>query len=970
MRRKLLVVLSVMILLPAVLLAAGSGKIRGKVTDRETGEPLIGANVVIEGTSLGASTDVNGEYYVLSVPVGTYTVRATYVGYRSFTMRNVEVNADLTKEVNLQLSSESVQVPTVEVVAERPLINKNATNAVTITRAEDIQNMPVRTVDNVVSLQTGVVNQGGTIYIRGGRSDEVAFYIEGVGTKDPLFGGNTSRPIISAVEEIQLQAGGYTAEYGGANAGMIVTAMKTGSSDYHISAEGISDAIGAKPGQKYLGGYSYGYSDYTLTLSGPLPSVPQLRFFVAGEHEFNRSGAQHWSGVNIPGLIDPSLKSSVLTKWQEGTFNDAQRDSALQYYTVNWNYRPGNLLNNASSQYYVNGSITADLSPLTLKLGGTYQNVQNHGGVGLFNFADEIRAQLYKQQNITASLKATHLIDKATFYDISLNYFDNKQKWMDPFLQDNFMLYGDSVANAAYGFTLKALGEPPPVIVLYDWTFNRYGAVLSGYQLHRQSSIGGKLNFVHQIGTTHEIKAGGELTYYTIRRFAPFRTFGIAKFAHDNSGYSQYNIMKGVGLDNYGYDFDGTEGGTGLYAPHHPIFAAAYAQDKIEYEDLVMNLGLRLDYINVDNKVPRDPTNINLISGLVAESDLVKVPARTYVSPRIGFSFPVTDRTVFHAQWGKFVQQSRLRDIYMGELQTQNIIRAEYAYSQPMGWDIRPERTTQYELGFSQQITDFASFDLTAFYKDILDQTQIGFTYRAPTAVHKSYWTWFNGDFATTKGLEVKVTLRRVKRVQAQVNYTLSDARGTGSNSSTSFVTIWQGTASEGTWLPVYAQPLDFDQTHRGSISLDYRFGKDDGGPILERLGANFLLTFNSGHPYTAIVMEGSYGNTRIPKEPVNTSNLPWNFQIDMKLDKSFTVAGVDLDAYIWVINLLDTKNVTGVYQQTGAADNNGYLSTAEGQKKVSNWGQSYVDVYNVVLANAGNWGPPRQIRLGLRLDF
>ena len=232
MRRKLLVVLSVMVLLPAIVLAAGSGKIRGKVTDRETGEPLIGANVVIEGTSLGASTDVNGEYYVLSVPVGTYTVRATYVGYRSFTMRNVEVNADLTKEVNLQLSSESVQVPTVEVVAERPLINKNATNAVTITRAEDIQNMPIRTVDNVVSLQTGVVNQGGTIYIRGGRSDEVAFYIEGVGTKDPLFGGNTSRPIINAVEEIQLQAGGYRAEYGGANAGMIVTAMKTGSSDY------------------------------------------------------------------------------------------------------------------------------------------------------------------------------------------------------------------------------------------------------------------------------------------------------------------------------------------------------------------------------------------------------------------------------------------------------------------------------------------------------------------------------------------------------------------------------------------------------------------------------------------------------------------------------------------------------------------------------------------------------------------
>lgn len=979
MQRKLLVVLSVMILLPALLLAGTTGKIRGKVTDRETGEPLIGANVVIENTSLGASTDVNGEYLILSVPVGTYSLRASYVGYRSFTIRNIEVNADLTTEANFQLSSESVQVPTVEVVAERPLVNKSATNAVTITRSEDIQNLPVRNVENIVSLQAGVVSQGGNIYVRGGRLDEVAYYVEGVQARDPLFGGNTARVINNAIEEIQLQAGGYTAEYGGANAGMIVTALKSGTPDYHISGEFITDSW-AKPGKKVLDTYSYGYNDYVLTASGPVPGAPQVRFFLAGEQLFsrmtdayNRPLARFWVGANMPGMIDPTIKQSILSS-QKIT----NKDSAIAYNTFDLVYPAGYLLNNATQRYNLNGDVTADLKPVTLKLSATYSTYTGRGGVLLGNVLDERRASLNTGHNVTANLKVTHLIDPSTYYDLNLNYFDNFDKTEDPDLKDNFMLYGDSVENAKYGYRLKAVGENPDPYYLYGATYNRYGAQISDYGKTRQSSIGGKVNLVHQIGKVHEIRAGGELTYYTIRRFylTSDRARAIAKYVRDNPGASQLEIMRNSRVDNYGYDLYGNEGGTGLMAPKHPVFAAAYLQDKVEYQDLVINAGLRWDYINVDNKVPKDPTNVPFSGGLFDEGQFVKVPNRSYLSPRLGFSFPVTDRTVFHAQWGKFVQQSRLRDIYLGKIVSSDNIKGGYAIQNPVAFDLRPERTTQYEIGFSQQITDFAAFDITAFYKDIIDQTQMLFIYRSPEAIHQSYFAWANGDFATTKGLEFKVTLRRVERLQASVYYTLSDAKGTGSNSSSFFRTWWQAPTQIGTWLPAYVQPLDFNQTHRGSLALDYRFGKGDGGPILERLGLNLLFTFNSGHPFTMIYPD--YGNTRIPKEQVNSSTTPWNFQIDFRLDKSFTIGPVDLNAYIWVINVLNSKNPTGVYLQTGSPYDDGYFATAQGQQFIQTYGQQYVDWYKMYLANGYGFennspgfrdlfGVPRQVRLGLR---
>src|SRR5512135_2765146 len=199
MFRKLVLFLTACLLLPALVFAQ-DGKLRGKVTDKETNEPLVGANIVIEGTSLGAAADVSGDFVVLGIPPGVYTVRASYIGYAGFGISNVRVLAGQTTSQDFQLSSSAVQVQAIEIVAQRPLIQRNTTNTVRLTTQEDIANLPIRGVQSILGLQAGVVQQGGTLYIRGGRAEDVAYFIDGANVTNPFLSG-TGREMVSVVQE-------------------------------------------------------------------------------------------------------------------------------------------------------------------------------------------------------------------------------------------------------------------------------------------------------------------------------------------------------------------------------------------------------------------------------------------------------------------------------------------------------------------------------------------------------------------------------------------------------------------------------------------------------------------------------------------------------------------------------------------------------------------------------------------------
>ncbi len=942
---------------------AQTGKISGKVSDLETGEPLIGANIIINGTSLGAATNIDGEYIILNVPPNTYSLTAKYIGYKDVTQSNIRVSVNVTTEVLFALPSSAYQLGDVEITAEKPLVNKNLTNSVSIVSSEDIENLPVRGVNAIVATQAGVVSQGGNLYVRGSRSDQVAFYIDGVLVNDPLFGGATTLGIQNAIQEIQFQAGGYPAEFGGANAGIITSTTKIGSEKFRFSFEAITDNLGfIEVGEKFLGNtYSYGYNEYVFTGSGPL-FAKNIRFFVAGNNLFRRSPAGFFRGMDYEGLYDPST-------------------AAVRRDTFNIYYPEGYRLNNARNQYQVQGNISMDFNPITVKISGSYLYAEARNGVGYLDVNRAERAGLHYDENYNGSVKITHVLSPKAFYDLVFNYFNDFTIDMDPLLKHNIVAYGDSVANAAVGTTLRSDGQYPLDLVAYNFRFVRQIRPFNLYQKYRYETMGGQVNLLYQIGQHHELKTGADFKRYTIRGYShgPVSIFSLLRAQPDGQPYDWYQRLDNYGYDVYGNEYDQAEG---LEAAKHPVFAAYYIQDKMEFSDLVINAGLRLDYIDIDGKEFLNPANVKFDNdNQIDPAGLKDTDPIIQVSPRLGFSFPVTDKTVFHAQYGKFIQQSRLRDVYQGYNLISDNVKGGFAIQNAVGFGLRPERTTQYELGFKQQLGDAFAFDITGFYKDIKDQIQIRAIYAEAGANHRQYYAFVNNDFSTVKGVELKLDLRRTQRIAATLDYTYSDALGTGSNPSSSFRQIWQSPTNT-PFFPQQIAPLDFNQAHTGFLNIDYRFANDDGpsvfgSKILQNAGANILFSVKSGFNYTRWDQE-SFGNRRFPVEALNTSTTPWTYQIDLKIDKSFAIGPLETNIYLWVINVLNTQNVLSVFNVSGDPYDDGFLTSRVGSQQVdvfrSTYGdeiaEKYKSLYTDLNYDFNNFGPPRQIRLGVRLNY
>lgn len=972
------------VLLTAVA-AAQTGKISGKVFDDETGDPIWAANVRVEGTSRGASTGQGGEFVILDVPVGKVTLVVTHVSYQKMTVRDVLVKSGETAFREVRLSTTAKTVDEVVVVAVRPLVDPGqATGKETLTM-EDIENLPVRSIEGIIGMQAGVVATGGGLSIRGSRTDETGYVVDGYNASNPLFGGRTVSVINNAIAEINMQAGGYSAEHGGANAGLIGTTTRTGGPRLRFEAETYTDHW-AEPGNKTLGTYSTGSSVHVLTAGGPI--VGPLRFFIAGQNAFSRTPA---SGFQLPynltdkydALLRNTPAHALLSPEEQaktGIFDPQLGSSAKK---IDYRFPGGMLLNAASESWTFNGNITADLGNVNLRAIGSYAFSSGRGGAGLTTRENERRASLSESEDYSATMKLTHFLSTNTFYELSAVYLGNFAVTMDNDHRHNIFSYGDSIANAQYGYQFRADGLPQLASTLFGANFTPFGSPMAGYGKTRFTSMQAKLNLLHQIGNTHEIKTGGEVITYSIRSFG-IDAFGLKNFMRENPDATALEIAGSAGTNYYGYDMYGREVDSGPDGPKRPVFGSFYALDKIELADLVLNVGVRYDYINTASKEFVDPHNIKFTSeGLVDQSDanMKSVAASHTLSPRLGFSFPVTERTVFYAQYGVFVQQSRLRDIYLGNAVISSNLKGGYAVSAPVGFGLRPERTTQYDFGFRQQLGENLAFDIGAYYRDIRDLIQQRQITAAPGAEHPAYYAWVNGDFATTSGVSLRIDVRRVERAQVSVDYTYADARGTGSSPSSAFRALWLS-PTETPFLPKYPMLLDFDVTHKGSMNLDYRFKADDGPAIgdiypLERMGLNLVFAFNSGRPYTR-VNEFSFGDRRTPVEAINSSRTPWTFQLDGRLDRSFRVGPVDLNVYLWVVNILNTKNVTGVYATSGSANDNGFLSTDEGQNRIANYsrygdvfGELYKDFYyQSYLMNAGVYGAPRRIYIGLRATF
>ena len=349
------------------------------------------------------------------------------------------------------------------------------------------------------------------------------------------------------------------------------------------------------------------------------------------------------------------------------------------------------------------------------------------------------------------------------------------------------------------------------------------------------------------------------------------------------------------------------------------------------------------------------------------------------VMPRISFSFPISDEALFYAHYDVITQRPKSNATF----DPLDYLFWESASNPTMANpNLKPEKTVNYELGFQQRLSGSSSLNISAFYIESRDQIQ---SFRYTGAFPKTYYSYNNIDFGTVKGLTISYDLRRTANIRLRANYTLQFANGTGSNAETSSGLIRSGQPNLRNLIP-----LDFDRRHAIVLNVDFRYGEgtEYNGPIIKGIqvlkNAGFNLTMNggSGTPYTRSSRISSFGSQNVIQGSLNGSRLPWSFRMDARVDKDFNLATVKdsrgrvknyyLNLYLQVLNVLNSRNIMGVYAATGNPDDDGYLAAAEYQSQIYSQlsPASYIDFYRIRVNSPYNYSSPRMIRLGVTLNF
>lgn len=923
----------------AIFGQAGTSKLAGRVIDADTKEPLIGANILILGTNLGAATDVEGKYFILNVTPGTYDVRVSYVGYAPKTIQNVRLVAGITYELNVELSTD-FSLPEIT-VKDQKFFEEKATNTVKVLDSDQINRIPTMGVERLVSLQAGVVvsdasgGAGGNavLNVRGGRGNEVIYIVDGVVQNDPLTGANYSNISNSAIEQISFQVGGFEAKYGQAQSGVVNVTTKSGSPYYNAYGEVITSEFTD----------NYGYNLYTLNIGGPIiPGVQGHTFFLSSERGWFKDNNPRWYQVEFKSI-----------------------DKKYKYLPNNW-----------EGQWKFVGRTYHDLGgQFTLRLGANYNSRDRQSYVHLNAKNNPEHNPRIKESNFSTNARLSQNIGSNSFWNLTLGYKVYDREQGDGVYFDKLERYGDTLYNPY----LLRQGDQSNLEQDEVGIFRKKGRVYNGYILTNNQTFTGDFNFTSQI-ENHLMEFGGGLQYNLIRYYS-IAPLAIARFNRPSPLLDSSSVLPvQVRYANrrpymYGYDDMGrkTKLGDSL-EPKQPVFAYAYIQDRYELSDLVLNVGVRLDYFDSKAKILRDrflpywygnPNDFD-------EADFKTKKPELYISPRIGIGFPVTDKTIFHAQYGKFIQPPILEDLYPGINRLKLLIQTDNFDT--YDGHINSEETTQYEIGFRQIIGDnAAALTITAFYKNTkgLVNLALQFYQRQPGGELLRYFAPANSDFGTIKGLAFSLNVARISYFSFNLDYTYSIAEGTGSSTDASYTAAFRNNNPVGE-VPKVIAPLDFDQRHTGILSVDFFVPKNELG-WLELTNVNVLVRFASGRPYTPLktqnLLEGStnWGETG---GYINSKYGPGTFRIDLKAQKTFDLGNFEITPYLWIENLLNTKNVVSVWRSTGSAETTAFLDTDLGRSLARQNGEKWVQDYMALERNPFNFGIPRLIKLGVKANF
>jgi outer membrane receptor protein involved in Fe transport len=895
----------------ANLQAATTGKIAGKVVDAQSQEPLPGANVVISGTNLGGATNISGEYFIINIPPGTYTLEVTMIGYARTRAENIRVSSNSTSTIDFNLKVEAVEGEEVVVTASAMSFKKDQTSSVRNVSSEQIEVLPVQNINDLLGLQAGVVDG----HFRGGRSDEVSYMIDGVPIDDRF--NNSSRMAnieTDAIEDLEVITGTFNAEYGRAMSGVVNAVTKDGGNEIHGSFTGSVGNYYTGNSDIFIGLENSEINrnqDYKFQLSGPI-FKNKLTFFANVRHQNNKN---HLNSQRRFLMDDYSNYSfSEPTEWIDIHRGDNE-------------YVP---LNDSENQ-----SVFAKLtwSPIqSMKLSGAFTHNDDEWGSysHTWKYAPDGKSRFYKTNELL-TFTINHTVAKNLFYELKASYNDlsyGNYLYEDP-LDDRYISnqYGSS---AGPGF--------------------QTGGQQRNHTLRNMKDTNLKYDLTWQMNNNHSVKAGALYIDHQLE----YNWHQIQNRIDDATEFENYwDAELGTYVfPNYEPVIYGDSSAYGEEYDVNPTEFAAYIQDKMEFDQMVLNFGLRYDWFKPNSVYPTNLRNPgNQISNATEDrkSEYLDAEAQYQLSPRFGLSYQLSDVALLRFSYGHFFQMPPLYALYTNH----SFLVVPQDYATQMGNPrVKAQKTVQYEMGFwynpdlwGGSTKKSLAFEVNLFYRDIYDLLSLRIL---STYNQIQYGLYSNKDYGNVKGIELNTDFK-YNNFSGFLNYSLQYTRGIADSPTTTF----DRAGNNQDPIP-YLIPMAWDQRHTVKFSLSYNVG---------RASASLTSVFNTGQPYTW---------SPITQSRLAQVNLLPNNQTKPNLFTTDFFAFYDVGTFgrykvrvnLLVENLLDRMNELSVNGQTGRANE------AIIEEHQINSHRSLFNEYEDRINNPASFSAPRYVKLGLGVHF
>jgi hypothetical protein len=833
-----------------------TGKIQGRVTDADTGEPIAGAQVRVRNSTLGNITNDQGFYFVNEVAAGVQDIEAGFLGYRATIVEGERILAGQTTNINFELQQEALELEAIVVQGERnPLVPRDQVSTKSIVRGQVVDVLPVDNVSKVVVLQPGAYEincddsneldgdfDGRCVSIRGGRPNEEALYVDGVLVRS--FGTGAAQNLTvptNALEQVDVTVGGFAAEFGEAQSGVISYVTRTGGTRFSGSLQASTDRLGPES-------WTTNFNRLEANLGGPIAGP--FSFFLAGSATgrsfFDNAGGPGywvWDGIDtcpdspqfddlctagspavfsLPrgsaasggGAVDSvAVSAPAFTRWDGRIQPHGWSDNYLFTGNVNWQLPRGSRVTfgytrNRFQDYRRTGGLTS-----LYRADNMDGRVDTRDAFQLGSFLTLLQSP---SQQLALDLKVSYQADRMTEGIVDPEWYldhaypalgftwDDVRFHVDPntvrmglrlfepgplelqagrsgtVFEDSTAVYPGRVEDLIARQTVTGLADNLRANP-YGW-YSGYpisGPANAGLQVRNEDRWQVRASLDWQIGRFNRLKLGGE--YFDV-------------------DLTRSDMWLYLGIPNIN-----------LAAPRR---FGAFVQNRLDVGDLVLEVGLRFDQLDPNVDYPRVP---GFVGGDVPDSmqagyirwdsnrqewvpkfdepcggvteknptgtcisNWLPAATKTAWSPRLGASFPVTPTSTFRLSYGSFVQTPAF---YGGGAMITDPLAASQAGLWDAGRDVEMPETRTFEFGYRQLIGTDLVFDISAFNrKQQRSLTFRSLPYEDPRnpgfIIYQDVLT--NLDFTESTGFEVKLDKALSNVFVGSLSYTFLDARGTG----------------------------------------------------------------------------------------------------------------------------------------------------------------------------------------------